>query len=136
MKVSVHLHTQAEPVHYPSVVNAYQKGDLYCVMVSAAEVHKFPLAHVFRIVEDGTDSAQCTWGHGMLGPCVLRSGTLVSTYAQCRGSGSGEPRRKTHAARVNIPANSIAIDADHLSAEHGRLNDERRTRQPKRRWYL
>ena len=54
MKVSVHLYTQAQPVHLSDVRNTYQKGDLFCVMLKDNSVHKFPLQHIFRIIESGT----------------------------------------------------------------------------------
>ena len=52
MEVRVHLYTQSEPVVMTDVRNAYQKGDLYCVMTNDGKtVYKFPLQHIFRIKE-------------------------------------------------------------------------------------
>ncbi|MBI2064032.1 MAG: hypothetical protein HYT65_03525 [Candidatus Yanofskybacteria bacterium] len=52
MEVRVHLYTQSEPVVMTDVRNAYQKGDLYCVMLNDGKtVYKFPLQHIFRIKE-------------------------------------------------------------------------------------
>lgn len=51
-RVTVHLYSQAKPLKYESVQNAYTKGPLYCIMTDANTVHKFPLEHVFRIVEE------------------------------------------------------------------------------------
>lgn len=50
--VSVHLLMQAKAIRYENVVNAYQKQDLYCVMLDNSTVHKFPVQHIFRIVEE------------------------------------------------------------------------------------
>ncbi|TSC99771.1 MAG: hypothetical protein Greene101415_1089, partial [Parcubacteria group bacterium Greene1014_15] len=47
MQVKVHLYTQSEPVIRDNVRNTYQKGDLYCVMMSDGKtVYKFPLQHI------------------------------------------------------------------------------------------
>ena len=52
MEVRVHLYTQSEPVVITDVKNAYQKGDLYCVMLNdGLTVCKFPIQHIFRIIE-------------------------------------------------------------------------------------
>lgn len=52
-KVVVHLYTQSEPIVYEDVLNTYQKGDQFCVMLSDDEVHKYPLQHIFRVIEKG-----------------------------------------------------------------------------------
>ena len=55
MEVRVHLYTQSEPVVMADVRNAYQKGDLYCVMLNDGKtVYKFPIQHIFRITELST----------------------------------------------------------------------------------
>lgn len=51
MTVEVHLLSQSRPVVIKRVRNAYQKGDLYCVMTNDGAVSKFPLVHIFRIKE-------------------------------------------------------------------------------------
>lgn len=51
MRIEVHLLHQSQPVIIEHVRNAYQKGDLYCVMAEDGEVSKFPIVHVFRIKE-------------------------------------------------------------------------------------
>ena len=51
MRVEVHLLHQSKPVRITRVRNAYQKGDLYCVMTNIGDVFKFPIVHVFRIKE-------------------------------------------------------------------------------------
>lgn len=50
-KVTVHLYSQSQPVIIDRVRNTYQKGDLYCIMQVTGQVTKFPLQHIFRIVE-------------------------------------------------------------------------------------
>jgi hypothetical protein len=55
MKVSIHLYTQSLPVVEDNVKNAYQKGDFYCVMIKDTKtVHKFPMQHIFRVIEDNS----------------------------------------------------------------------------------
>lgn len=51
MIVEVHTLLQSQPVVIERVLNAYQKGSLYCVMAMDGSVSKFPIEHVFRIVE-------------------------------------------------------------------------------------
>lgn len=51
MKVTVHLYTHARPIQLDGVRNTYQKGDLFCVRLADNSVHKFPLQHIFRVVE-------------------------------------------------------------------------------------
>ena len=51
MNVILHLYTQSKPIYFKGVSNAYQKGDLYCVLLENGDVHKFPLIHIFRTVE-------------------------------------------------------------------------------------
>jgi hypothetical protein len=50
MKVEVQTHGAAQPVTYYDVVNAYQKGDMYCVIVDGT-VYKHPLATIWRVIE-------------------------------------------------------------------------------------
>ena len=51
--VKVHLYTQSRPVEIANVLNAYQKGDMYCVMVKGGRItYKFPLQHIFRVTEE------------------------------------------------------------------------------------
>lgn len=53
MRVCVHLYTQSVPIVIRDVGNCYQKGDLYCVsVVETGTVYKFPLQHIFRIIEE------------------------------------------------------------------------------------
>jgi hypothetical protein len=51
MKVAVHLYSQSSPVEHDGVLNTYQKGDLYCVLRKDMVVHKYPIQHIFRVVE-------------------------------------------------------------------------------------
>ncbi len=55
MTVTIHLYTQSKPLEYEGVRNAYQKGDLYCVMLINGSVVKIPLLHIFRITEENND---------------------------------------------------------------------------------
>ena len=51
IRVEVHLYSQSNPVEIKGVRNAYQKGDLYCVMQEDGTTQKFPLVHIFRVKE-------------------------------------------------------------------------------------
>jgi hypothetical protein len=55
MRVIMHLMLQSEPIVHENVKNAYQKGDLYCVMFENSDlgVYKYPIANIFRILEIG-----------------------------------------------------------------------------------
>lgn len=50
MNVEVHQQTQSAPIKIKEALNAYQKGDLYCVMTKD-KVYKFPIINIFRITE-------------------------------------------------------------------------------------
>ena len=58
MLVKVHLLHQSKPVEIDNVRNTYQKGDFFCVMIDGESVQKFPIQHIFRVVEEwgGADS--------------------------------------------------------------------------------
>ncbi len=51
MKITIHVYTQSVPLSIDNAVNAYQKGDLYCVLLDDESVVKVPLVHIFRITE-------------------------------------------------------------------------------------
>ena len=51
MQVEVHLFWQAQPLLLTNVQDTFQKGDLYCVQLLDGTIHKFPLQHVYRIIE-------------------------------------------------------------------------------------
>ena len=52
MQIKVHLLHQSKPVVIDNVRNSYQKGDLFCVMTTDGKVQKFPIVHLFRVVEE------------------------------------------------------------------------------------
>lgn len=52
MIVLVHMQSQAQPVKYENVKNAYTKDGLYCLYLETNKVHKFPLVNIFRVEED------------------------------------------------------------------------------------
>lgn len=63
MKVEVHLYTQSQAVVIEDARNAYQKGDLYCILLPDGTAYKFPLMHIFRIKErDGNQSSASLGG--------------------------------------------------------------------------
>ena len=55
MNVKVQLYQSSQPLEYQNVINAYTKGNLYCVLFKKdgqRVTHKFPLTNVFRVIED------------------------------------------------------------------------------------
>ena len=57
MKIEIHRNETSHPIVYDfHIVNAYTKGNLYCILFKDKEdkliVHKYPLCQIFRIVED------------------------------------------------------------------------------------
>ena len=60
MKVLIHLKETSQPLIYEDVINAYQKGDFYCVMYRRGEERiedKFSIrdGNIFRCREIETD---------------------------------------------------------------------------------
>jgi hypothetical protein len=51
MNVDVHLLHKSQPIEHVDVRNVYTKGPLVCVMQKNGMVSKYPVRHVFRIVE-------------------------------------------------------------------------------------
>jgi hypothetical protein len=62
MNVEVQLKESSQSIVHENVVNAYTKGDMYCVFVagkdgsrstrpSTSSVYKYPLANVWRVKE-------------------------------------------------------------------------------------
>jgi len=51
-KVTVHIMLQAHPILHAMCRNTYQKGDMFCVLTDDDEVFKYPIANIFRVVED------------------------------------------------------------------------------------
>lgn len=59
MRVEVQLEKTSESIKYRNVLNAYTKGPMYCVLFEKSGervTHKFPIAHIFRVVEDYAES--------------------------------------------------------------------------------
>lgn len=48
--IEVWLKETSQPIIYPYVVNAYQKGDFYCIY-DGLKVYKYPIANIWRVVE-------------------------------------------------------------------------------------
>lgn len=48
--VEVWLDQSSEPLTFEAV-STYQKGDMFCVYTADDLVRKFPIAHIFRVVE-------------------------------------------------------------------------------------
>jgi hypothetical protein len=60
MKIEVQRNESSLPLIYDEVINAYTKGNMYCILfVNKANervTHKFPLCSLFRVIEDYPDS--------------------------------------------------------------------------------
>lgn len=55
MRVMIHTKASNSPIVYNDALFAYQKLDMYCVGIvvdGVRTVHKYPLADLFRSVED------------------------------------------------------------------------------------
>jgi hypothetical protein len=54
-ELSIQLKESAKPLLHTRVVNAYQKGSLYCVMFRddvGVKVAKYPIENIWRVVEE------------------------------------------------------------------------------------
>lgn len=51
MIVEIHLLHQSQPILRIDVKNTYVKSDLFCLMMNNGKVEKYPVIHIFRIVE-------------------------------------------------------------------------------------
>jgi hypothetical protein len=51
MKVMIQLAETSQPIEH-NAANTYTKGAFYCVYVLEQGVYKYPLDHIFRVVED------------------------------------------------------------------------------------
>ena len=52
IKVTIHLKTQSQPIEYTEVINTFQKGDFYVIYTVGEKSHKYPIADIFRVIED------------------------------------------------------------------------------------
>lgn len=51
MTIRIHLLHQSLPVERTDVRNAYTKDGMYCVLLDDGIVEKYPLVHIFRVIE-------------------------------------------------------------------------------------
>lgn len=60
MTIEIQRNESSEPIIYNDVINAYTKGNLYCVLFVNSQgkrvTHKYPLCSLFRIIEDYPES--------------------------------------------------------------------------------
>jgi len=57
--IEIQRNETSYPIKYEHVINAYTKGNMYCVMFlkdNMRVTHKYPLCSLFRVVEDYSDS--------------------------------------------------------------------------------
>ncbi len=52
MIVQVHLYSQSRPTIIYNALNTYTKDGLYCVLANENTVYKFPVVHIFRVIEE------------------------------------------------------------------------------------
>ena len=55
MKIEIQRNETSLPIEYDNVINAYTKGQMYCVLFEKdghRKTHKFPLCSIFRVIED------------------------------------------------------------------------------------
>jgi len=52
LKVDIQFELNSQPIKYTNVIDMYQKGDLFCLYLEGGVVHKYPMANIFRIVQD------------------------------------------------------------------------------------
>lgn len=56
MTIEIQRNESSQPIVYNDAINAYTKGNLYCVLFVNSQgkrvTHKYPLCSLFRIIED------------------------------------------------------------------------------------
>lgn len=55
MRIEIQRNETSQPIVYNTVLNAYTKGPMYCVMFEKdgeRVTHKYPLCSLFRVIED------------------------------------------------------------------------------------
>ena len=52
LSVDIQLQINSQPIKYTNVIDIYQKGSLLCLYLEGGIVHKYPIDHIFRIVQD------------------------------------------------------------------------------------
>lgn len=58
MKVQVWLKGTSQEISYGNVRNTYQKGSLFCLMLTDGTVVKYPIADIFRVTEQDTPATK------------------------------------------------------------------------------
>jgi len=59
MKIEIQRNETSFPIIYEDIINAYTKGNMYCVLFLKGKnrkTHKYPLCSIFRIIEDYSES--------------------------------------------------------------------------------
>ena len=58
--LEIQLEKSSLPIVYDNVINAYTKGNLYCVLFVNSDkkrvTHKFPFINIFRVIENYPNS--------------------------------------------------------------------------------
>jgi len=55
MKIEIQRNESSYPIVYEDVINAYTKGQMYCILFEKKgerKTHKYPLCSLFRVIED------------------------------------------------------------------------------------
>jgi len=50
--VNIQLKESSQPIIHNNVLNTYQKGDLFVVHTADEKSYKYPVANIWRVVED------------------------------------------------------------------------------------
>ena len=59
MKIEIQRNESSFPIVYEDVINAYTKGQMYCILFlkdGERKTHKYPLCSLFRVIEDYPES--------------------------------------------------------------------------------
>jgi hypothetical protein len=59
MSIEIQRNEISYPIIYEEVINAYTKGQMYCILFlkdGKRMTHKYPLCSIFRVIEDCEDS--------------------------------------------------------------------------------
>ncbi len=52
LSIDIQFHRSSQPIRYTNVIDCYQKEALFCLYLDGGIVHKYPIDHIFRIVQD------------------------------------------------------------------------------------
>ena len=59
MKIEIQRNETSQPILYEDALNAYTKGNMYCVLIIRNDervTHKYPVCSLFRVIESYGES--------------------------------------------------------------------------------